>query len=114
MEQQPMVIYNVTVNVDESIQQEWIKYMREQHIPDVLKTGCFIEARFTRVMVKEEQGMTYSIQYLCESQDLLQKYADEFAPALQKDHKDRYEGKFAAFRTMLEVVDVFMVNQEGK
>jgi hypothetical protein len=105
-----MIVYNVTVNVDTDVHEEWVKYMREEHIPDVLKTGCFIEARFTRVVVKEEQGVTYSVQYLCESEEILQQYADDFAPALQKDHKDRFEGRFAAFRTMLEVVDVFVVN----
>ena len=105
-----MIIYNVTVNVDSDVHEEWVRYMREEHIPDVLKTGCFLEARFTRVMVREEQGVTYSTQYLCESEEILQKYADDFAPALQKDHKDRFEGKFAAFRTMLEVVDVLVVN----
>lgn len=107
-----MVIYSVTVNVDQDAETAWVKYMREEHIPDVLKTGCFLEARFTRVMVKEEQGVTYSTQYLCESEEILQKYADDFAPALQKDHKDKFEGKFAAFRTMLDVVDVFVVNND--
>lgn len=104
-----MVIYNVTVNVDNDAHEQWVKYMREEHIPDVLRTGCFKEARFTRVVVNEESGVTYSIQYLCESEEMLQRYADFFAPALQKDHKDKFGEKSAAFRTMLEVVDVFVV-----
>lgn len=104
-----MVVYNVTVNIDEDVHNSWVEYMRKEHIPDVLKTGCFKQARFTKVVVKEEQGHTYSVQYLCESVDVLQRYADEFAPALQKEHKDKFEGKFAAFRTMLEVVEEFKV-----
>jgi len=104
-----MVIYNVTVNVDHDVCEQWVKYMREEHIPGVLRTGCFKEARFTRVVVNEESGITYSIQYLCESREMLQHYADHFAPALQKDHKDKFGEKSAAFRTMLEVVDVFVV-----
>jgi hypothetical protein len=105
-----MIIYNVTVNIDDSIQHDWVDWMRKVHIPDVLKTGCFHEARFTRVMVDEQMGITYSIQYLCPSREVLQHYADNFAPKLQQDVKDRYEGKFNAFRTMLEVVDVLVVN----
>ena len=106
-----MVIYNVTVNIEEDVHEKWVKYMREEHIPDVLRTGCFKEARFTRVMVNDPQGVTYSIQYLCESEEVLQKYADHFAPALQKDHKDKFGDKFAAFRTLLEVVDVFVTDE---
>lgn len=105
-----MIIYNVTVNIEEDIHAEWVNWMRTVHIPDVLKTGCFREARFTRVMYKEELGITYSTQYLCDSEKVLQHYADNFAPALQKDFKDKYEGKFNVFRTMLEVVDVLVVN----
>lgn len=105
-----MIIYNVTVNIEEDIHDEWVNWMRSKHIPDVLKTGCFHEARFTRVMFKEELGITYSTQYLCDSEKVLQHYANNFAPALQKEFKDKYEGKFNVFRTMLEVVDVLVVN----
>ena len=104
-----MIIYNVTVSVEESIHEQWVNWMRTKHIPDVLKTGCFKEARFTKV-ANEENGITYSTQYLCESESILDNYADNFAPALQKEHKDLFDGKFYAFRTMLEVVDVFLVN----
>jgi hypothetical protein len=62
-------------------------------------------------MVDEQMGITYSIQYLCDNDAVLQHYADNFAPKLQKDVKDRYEGKFNAFRTKLEVVDVLVVNR---
>jgi hypothetical protein len=101
-----MIIYNVTVNIEDDIHDDWIKWMKDHHIPDVLKTGCFLESRLTRVMVQEEQGTTYSVQYLCESMDKLNEYADHFAPALQKDHRDRYEGKFTAFRITLDVIDI--------
>lgn len=101
-----MVIYSVTVNIEENIHDEWVSWMRSIHIPDVLRTGCFIEARLSRIAVNEEQGISYSVQYLCKSQDVLNKYADEFAPALQKEHRDKFEGKFHAFRIMLEVVDI--------
>jgi len=107
-----MIIYSVTVNIEEEIHDRWVDWMRITHIPDVLKTGCFKEARFTRVMVQEEQGITYSIQYLCENEQVLNHYADTYAPALQKQHKDLFEGKFHAFRTMLKVVDVFVVDRQ--
>jgi hypothetical protein len=34
----------------------------------------------------------------------LEEYQELFAPALQQEHRQRYEGKFAAFRTTMEVV----------
>ena len=33
-----------------------------------------------------------------------EKYQQDFAKGLQKAHKDRYDGKFGAFRTLLEEI----------
>jgi hypothetical protein len=99
-----MIIYNVTVNVENDIHEDWLKWMKEIHIPDVMKTGYFLENRFCKVLVEEESGFTYSIQYTCANMADLEEYYNTHAPRLQKEHKDRYEGKFVAFRTLLEMV----------
>ena len=51
-----MIIYNVTINVEESISQEWLCWMQKIHIPEVMNTGMFISAKMTRVMVEEQMG----------------------------------------------------------
>ena len=40
--------------------------------------------------------------YFCNNLDDFQKYQRDFAPALQKDHMDRYKDKYVAFRTLME------------
>ena len=99
-----MIIYNVTVNIDDSVRDEWMKWMKEVHIPDVMATGYFLENKFCKIMVEEDQGSSYSIQYRCANMTDLQEYQREHAPRLQKEHRDRYEGKFVAFRTLLEEI----------
>jgi hypothetical protein len=98
-----MYIYNVTINVDSAIQEEWLKWMREVHIPDVMNTGCFVENQIIRVL-GDDEGHTFSIQYKFQTMDDYNRYHKDFAPALQKEVRDRYEGKFAAFRTLLEIL----------
>ncbi|MGB0167088.1 MAG: DUF4286 family protein [Luteibaculum sp.] len=99
------LIYNVTVNIDHDIHTEWVNWMKTVHIPDVMASKCFVESRFTQVQSNEEHGgVTYSIQYLAASQADLDRYQREFAPKLQKEHTERYKGKFAAFRTLLKMV----------
>lgn len=99
-----MILYNVTVSIDPEVHDEWLNWMKEVHIPDVLKTGMFIENKICRIHAEEEGGKAYSIQYLLNSWDDYEMYQKEFAPALQEDHTKKYAGKFAAFRTLLEVV----------
>jgi hypothetical protein len=102
-----MILYNVTVSVDPEIADKWLQWMRTVHIPDVMATSCFIESRLSRVHGEEEGGITFAITYLCPSQELLDKYRQFYAPALQKEHSEKFEGRFAAFRTLLEVIEEF-------
>ena len=102
-----MILYNVTVSIDPSIEADFKTYMREQHIPDVLNTGRFMEARFCRVHGEEEGGVTYATTYLAASQEELDTYQANEAKALQADFNQKWSGKFAAFRTLLTVVEEF-------
>lgn len=100
-----MFIYNVTVNVTDDVHTEWLNWMKETHIPEVMKTGCFIDSQILKLLYVEDEGHTYCIQYkYLEMQDI-EKYQKEFAPALQANYKKKFEGKYTAFRTLLQMVD---------
>lgn len=99
-----MIIYNVTVNIDNDVREEWLSWMKSVHIPDVMATGFFLENKICKVLVNEEQGTTYSIQYTAASMNDLQEYQQQHAPRLQKEHNDKYGSKAVAFRTLLEIV----------
>jgi len=99
-----MIIYNVTVNVEDSIHDEWLSWMKEVHIPDVMKTGMFSAYRLSRVLSDEDTGLTYSFQYSCDNMEKYERYIREFAPALRNDVTGKFGDKFVAFRTLLEVI----------
>ena len=101
----PMFIYNVTVNIDAEVQEEWVKYMKEKHMPDVMKTGCFLDNQLLKVLYVEDQGHTYSAQYRFLEMSDIEKYQKEFASALQVEHKQKFGEKYTAFRVLLEVID---------
>ncbi len=99
-----MYIYNVTINIDNSIQTAWLEWMQNEHIPAMLATGKFSKALMTCVQVEEEMGgTTYSVQYRTDSKETLEKYYQEDADVLRAQSKP-FEGKFVAFRTELEVI----------
>ena len=101
------ILYNVTVSIDSRSAEEWVAWMRSTHIPQVMATGCFMESRLSRVNGEEEGGATYAITYVSYGKEHLDRYMNEFAPLLQKDHAEKFNGKFAAFRTTLDVIEHF-------
>jgi len=98
-----MVIYNVTVIIEEDVEQEWLQWMKEKHIPDVMKTGYFLDNKICKILAESEGGISYAVQYSCTSMADLDEYQEKHAPTLQKEHTDKYNGKCAALRTLLEV-----------
>lgn len=99
-----MILYNVTVNIDFEVENEWLEWMKSNHIPEVMATGCFIESRMTKVIAEDKGGATYAVMYLCYNMETYQRYKDKFAAGLQAAHAQKYDGKFAAFRTLMDVV----------
>lgn len=100
-----MYIYNVTVNIEDSVHDEWLDWMKNHHIKDVLNTGLFYENRICKVHGGEvSSGVTYAVQYSCKSLDDYNLYHEKFAPALQAQHSEKFKDKFVAFRTLLEVI----------
>lgn len=100
-----MFIYSVTVSINKEVEKEWLEWMIHKHIPDVLQTGCFTEYNMFQVYsALSEDLCTYNIQYHFNSVEDLEKYQKEFAAALQKEHKDKFENKFVATRTVLRKI----------
>ena len=101
-----MYIYNVTVNIEESTAPQWLKWMQEEHIPEMLATGKFFEVKLCQVMVEEEMGgLTYSVQYSTDSKETLENYYKENADKLRQKTNTLFFGKFVAFRTELKVIN---------
>jgi hypothetical protein len=102
-----MILYNVTVNIDYEIEENWKRWMIDEHIPKVMGTGFFSENKFFKLLneVPEAQGATYSIQYFAENMTALRKYERNHADQLRKEHDERYANRFVVFRTYLESVD---------
>ena len=108
-----MYIYNVTINIDDSVHNEWLTWM-ETHILDVLNTGKFISAKFTEVLVQEEMGgKTYSVQYTANTKEDLEDYYKEDADKLRVEGLKKFADKMLAFRTELKVIKEFYPTSVG-
>ena len=103
-----MVIYNVTVNIEEVSEKEWLHWMQTEHIPEMLELDMFLKAKLTKVRVQEELGgTTYSIQYTANNQEGLDSYYKNHADVL-RSKSNKFAGKFVAFRTELEVIGEYV------
>jgi len=99
-----MIIYNVTNKVAGSIVADWLKWMKEEHIPDLMNTGLFVDYRLCRLLEQDEaEGPTYIVQYFADSMEHYNTYISEHAPLLRDKAYKKFGDKIIAFRTIMAV-----------
>lgn len=103
------LIYNVTYKVELAIADEFFKWMAEEHVINVLKTGMFDSVSLTRVRLDDKDGETFAYQYKTPSEQYLHKFTTELAPDLDAAIHKRFPNKFVYFSSILEVVDEYNV-----
>lgn len=100
-----MILYNVTIKIDQDVEREWLQWMRKVHIPEVMQTGCFLDNSIFRLKFPpEDEGVTYAIQYHCKDLKTLDLYHSRYAAELQRAHTEKFLNRFVSFRTILEQV----------
>ncbi len=100
-----MIIYNVTIKIDNGVADEWVKWMKAEHMPELMSTGLFNDYRLCKLLEQEEsEGVTYTAQYMLDSMDDYNTYIDKHAGKMREKIFKLFGGKFAAFRTVMEVV----------
>lgn len=100
-----MVLYNVTVKVERDSAEAWVKWMKEEHMPELMQTGLFTDSKLFRLLdVDEEDGLTYAAQYFCKDMEAYETYIAEHAPTMRAKGLERFADKFVAFRTLMQAV----------
>lgn len=97
-----MIVYEITAKVNPDLIEKFEKYMLEQHIPEILETGFFNGAKFTR-----SGKDLYRIQYEAHNQKALDEYLEKDAPRLREDFLLNFSEGIEISRENWEVLRIF-------
>lgn len=101
-----MIVYNVTIKVDKGIANDWLTWLKNEHIADVTGTGCFNKATIMKLMETDEtDGPTFAIQYFAESLSQYNWYIEKYAGVMRQKSFERWGDKFIAFRSVMQVIN---------
>ncbi len=101
-----MIVYNVTVKVEAGIANEWLEWLQNEHISEVIGTGCFTKASILKLLeVDETEGPTFAIQYFAESKAIYNQYMEKHAGILRQKSYEKWGNKFIAFRSVMQVIN---------
>jgi hypothetical protein len=98
-----MFLYNVTIGIDKGVEEEWLQWMTDHHIPRVMETGYFLDSKVYKVIHDQnEESTSYSFQFFAPSIKHVVTYLDLEAPAIMDELMKRYRNRHVAFQTLLE------------
>lgn len=80
-----MLTYEITATVRPDLCDAYERYMRERHIPDLMRTGAFVAASFSR-----SAAGRYRIRYDAATRQALDVYLSEHAARLRRHFTDTF------------------------
>ncbi|SRR5258706_1367438 len=93
-----VIIYNISIKIGSTKEEEWVHWQKAEHIPDLIATGRFYDYRFYRLLEGHEtDGHTYIVQYFATSIDQYNAYFKEFSQALRQKAVDKWGNQFISF-----------------
>ena len=100
-----MLIYNVTVKVDWSIHDAWVQWMLNEHMPEMIETGCFTDSKLLRLLeIDEKDGPSYAAQYFANSKSDYNRYIENHSTTVRQKYFDTWGDRFVAFRSLMQIV----------
>jgi len=97
------VLYNITYNVDESVLEEWLTWMKTEFIPKHIATKFFESANMVQVLVEEEMGgVSFAVMYKSTNLELLEEFVADHSSEFNKELSDKFGQKVLTFMTLLE------------
>lgn len=100
-----MVIYNVTYSVADSIHEEWLNWMKETHIQEIIETGLYVKYQLVKLLdMNEEESATYAVQYYAETKAKHLEFMIEHETAFRLKSSRQWGNEVMSFGTLMQIV----------
>ena len=101
-----MLIYNITLKTDWTIQPQWLAWMKETYINIIMESRCFNKHQLVRLLeIEEDEGPTYALQLYAVNREKYNSYIENFLLENEAFVYETWKGNVLSFSTLMEVVD---------
>ncbi|MVN21134.1 DUF4286 family protein [Mucilaginibacter arboris] len=100
-----MFIYNITILIEESIEQEWLSWVKINFIQTVMETGFFQSYQMLQVTDSPNEGLTYCVQFRTNEISSLQSYQSLYAPQIESEQQLAFANQLVTFSSTMKIID---------
>ncbi len=100
------ILYNITMQVEKQLLDDWLSWIQLEHIPGIMDTGCFIKHQVLRLMNNNQQDeQTFAIQYFASTIYKFNQFEENFLEQELKKISDKWNTSVMYFTTVMEIVN---------
>ena len=99
-----MIVFNTTYLVTFEVHDTWLQWISFRHIPAMLETSFFKDPRLFKVLVDEEHGITYSLQFSSPDMASVQSWQEKHKDEMETDLRETFGESVMFFSTLLEEI----------
>lgn len=101
-----MIVYNHTTKVNHEIAEEWIRWQKENYIPEVMATGLCTGFHFYKLLGHDDnEGKIFITQFLMDSRQDYDAFIKRFSASLEEKTAGKWGDKAVSFCTILQNVE---------
>lgn len=101
-----MIIYNITIQVEWSVHEEWKSWFKGEYLARILGTGLFSRHQFVKLLeVDEAYGPTYAVQLFAETASNADIYRNTYQEDMEKSASDKWGESVCSFHSIMEVIN---------
>ncbi len=99
-----MIIFNTTYLVSFEVHDSWLQWISFRYIPSMLETSFLKDPRLFKVLVDEEHGITYSLQFSSPDMATMKKWQEKHRAEMETDLHETFGESVMFFSTLLEEI----------
>ncbi|RYY08176.1 MAG: DUF4286 family protein [Sphingobacteriaceae bacterium] len=99
-----MFIYNITILIEESIEQKWLSWIKINYIQTVMETGFFQSYQLLQVTDSPNEGLTYCLQFRTNEISSLQSYQSLYAAQIESEHMQAFQNQLVTFSSNMKTI----------
>lgn len=95
------IIYNTSYIINDTIEQEWLSFMKEDYLPLLRNYRLCNDIIFSKVSIDQPEGKTYSLQMVFESPEQQQYFLHHCLAELEEKVILNFTGQYVCFSSLL-------------
>lgn len=100
-----MILYNITVIIDEGIESEWLNWINQTFIPNAMSTNLLASSRLLKVLDSPNEGVTYCLQFVADNIGNYNDFKNLHAAEILDAHALEFKNKSVFFSSVMEFID---------